>query len=446
MRNFLRQSAVVMLAVLPVTIDWIAKVMVWPRPFWVQYYDPETIYFYGGLDLLRGRAPANLDNPGVPLHLLSAAIALITGTTPRRYTQFLLVAHVLGFLLTLAAILLLVKVVLKDAPLILRVAGAWTYFLAPQALERLDIWSPEILYFPLGVAIMAFLWKERRASAGFIAGIAIATKWVFLPWIAAIGAAMLVARRFRDAIVASLACMAGFLVTVIAVVPSLRHMFHLVISPNFQSWGLLFATAHGWMFWLVCTVLFAALTLRRRDLPMITFAVVIIALTFLGASLNPSFRYILPAALGVATLFAIASSTGRAPKALQVALGVVAVVLMAKTVRDDIGAHRARVADGELLRAQIEAALPPGVTVVYGWRLPEPSFALRIMAHDPQDLEAIAMDWPRAGHLNPWTRQISLPSGLSRFDYVVVSPADLQSVPRAQVVGKVASYVIGAMP
>ncbi len=155
MRNFLLRPAVVLLAVLPVTIDWIAKVVVWPRPFWVQFYDPETIYFYGGLDLLRGRAPLNLDNPGVPLHVLSAAIASITGATPRRYTQFLLIAHVLGFVLTIAAIILLVRVVLSDAPPILRVAGAWTYFIAPQALERLDIWSPEILYFPLGAAILA---------------------------------------------------------------------------------------------------------------------------------------------------------------------------------------------------------------------------------------------------------------------------------------------------
>ncbi len=257
---------------------------------------------------------------------------------------------------------------------------------------------------------------------------------------------MLVARRYRDAFVAGVACVAAFVVTVIAIVPSLRHMFYLVISPNNQSWRLLFATAHGWAIWLVVTVMFAAMTLRRSNLPITTFAVIVIALTLLGASLNPSFRYILPAALGVVALFAVVSSAGRAPVAVQIAIGAVAVVLMAKAVRDDVVTHRARVTDGELLRTQIEAALPLGSTTVYGWRVPEPSFALRIMAHDTKDLEAIALDWPRAGHLNPWTRQISLPPGLSRFDYVVVSPIDLQSFPQARVVGRAGPYLIEVMP
>lgn len=445
MRDTLRRIAVAVVSVAPATIDWVAKVVVWPRPFWVYYYDPETIYFYGGLHLLRGRLPANVDNPGIPLHVLSAGIAALTGPTPLRYAQFLAAAHTLALMATIGAVVLLLATVLRDAPPLLQIAGVWTYFLAPQAFERLDIWSPEAFYLPLGAAVLALLWGRRPVAAGVIIGVAIAAKWIFLPWAGAGVAALLVGRRARDAFLLGAACLVGFVLSIAPVFAAWPRMFHLVMNPNEQSWALLFATAHGWAIWSAVTAIFVVATLRLTDLPAVTFAVIVISLTFLGAARNPAFRYLLPAAIGMLALFAVASSTRRAGPFIQGALLLLAGALSVKAVRDDLAAHRSRVSSSETLRARIEGVTPRHAVVLYGWRVPEPSFALRVMADDAADLEAIATLYPRDGHFNPWTRQVHLPPKVSYADYVVVSRADLANFPLAKPVAEIDSYVIGAL-
>ncbi|HEX7193191.1 MAG TPA: hypothetical protein VF381_16590 [Thermoanaerobaculia bacterium] len=437
----LRFAALFVASCSPVLIDWTAKVLVWPRPFWVYYYDPEAIYFYGGLSMLRGRLPANVDNPGLPLHMLSALLAAITGPAPLRYAQFLAVGHTLGLVLTLAAIALLLLTLFRDAPPMLAIAGAWTFFLAPQALERVDIWSPEILYFPLGAVIVAALWTRHIPAAAFTGGVAVATKWVFAPSIPAIVIAAFAMSGFAAALIAAAAAVIGFLAGILPAILSLQSLLHLVINPNQQSWLMLIATSRAWVAWCFVVIAAAAVTYDRRNRPLLLFACVLIALTLLGASRNPSFRYLLPAAIGVVVLFAVmAASQPRIP--LQTAFLLAAALLMTKAIRDDVAAHQSRIAHAASVRAAIARAIPEGANVLYGWRAPVPSFALRIMANDPRDLAAIAKAYPREGAFNPWTGVTSFSPGLRHFDYFVLTPEDLRRFPASTPVAKAGEFVV----
>jgi hypothetical protein len=439
----LRFAALFVASCAPVIVDWAVKVLVWPRPFWVYYYDPEAIYFYGGLSLLRGRLPANVDNPGLPLHMLSALIAVATGATPLRYAGFLTIAHGAGCLLTLAGVALLLRTLFRDAPPLLAIAGSWTFFLAPQALERLDIWSPEILYFPLGAAMIAALWTRRFWSAGFAGGVAVAAKWVFMPSIPALVVAAFSLSGIGAAAAATAAFAAGFFAGVLPALFAIPRLLHLASNPNDQSWVLLFTTSRGWVLWCIAVCVGAAAAYDRRRLGFFLFAAATIGLTLAGAARNPSFRYLLPAALAIVALFAVMASA-RPRLIVQAGFFGVAVLLMAKTLRDDVAAHRGRVAHGESVRAAIAHSVPPGSAVLFGWRAPVPSFALRIMANDPRDQIAIDGAYPRQGAFNPWTGAISAPSGVKQFDYLVMTPEDLHRFPATRPVGRAGEFVIAA--
>src|SRR5205814_2494173 len=134
----------VLVAALPLLVNWTAKAVIDPRPFWVHYYDPETIYFYDGLRMAELHAPHAADNPGTPLQVMSAAISLVTGRTPFAIDAFRLAGYTLALLLTIATMALIVR--FNSSPC-LTIALIWTYFLAPSAFERDVVWSPEILYF-----------------------------------------------------------------------------------------------------------------------------------------------------------------------------------------------------------------------------------------------------------------------------------------------------------
>jgi hypothetical protein len=450
-----KRIAVTVAAMLPPLIAWIVKVVVHPRPFWVYYFDPEAIYFYGGLHLLRGGVPANVDNPGTLVHLISAAIAAMTGTTPLRYEAFLAAAHTFALVLTMGAIVLLVRSIVRDAPPLLQIAVAWTYFLAPQALERIDIWSPEAFYFPLGVAMLALLWRwcdrpspGRALAVGVVIGIAIAAKWVFVPCAVAAVVAIAVARRFADAAACAAGVVAAFAVLNLPLIAAWPRILHRLATagsanPNDQSWVSLLTSSRGWLLWFAAIVVMSAATFDRRKLPLTVFACLTIVLTCAAAWRNPSFRYLLPAAIAVVALFALAATSTRWIAAAPVVFALAGLLLMSKTIRDDAHAHWSRVDSGTSQRARIEAALPPGV-VVYGWRAPIPSFALRIMTDDPRDLNAIAETYPREGHYDPWRRRLFLPPGVSEWDAVVVPQSDLSAFPGALPIARVDEFVIAS--
>ncbi len=154
------------LAFLPVAGAWAYKAFARPRPFWVFYFDPEIAYFHGSRQLLMGRAPQELAHPGIPLYVLGSAILLGTGQDPTSVPAFLRVGYVLALALAAGGGLLLLRTVLRDLPPMLQVAGLWTYFICPSAMEYLTVWSPEILFFAFGALALASLWSLAAAAPG----------------------------------------------------------------------------------------------------------------------------------------------------------------------------------------------------------------------------------------------------------------------------------------
>src|SRR5207253_10211680 len=120
------------------------------RPFWIYFYDPETIYFYDGMRIARGLVPAHADNPGTPLQMISAAIVALTGRTPLRYEAFLAVAHAVIVIAVFLGMLLLLEGLLRGVAPLAQLAVLWTFWLAPKAVERDAIWSPEAFYLLFG--------------------------------------------------------------------------------------------------------------------------------------------------------------------------------------------------------------------------------------------------------------------------------------------------------
>lgn len=417
-------------AIAPVAGVWIAKVLAWPRPFWVQFYDPETIHFYAGLHLLRGLVPENVDNPGTPLQVVSALVAACTGATPARYEAFLAAAHFLGLLLTLGGAAIVFYGILKPAPPLVRVAGTWLYFCAPSALERLDIWSPEILYLPLGAAALASFMRWTRAPSrrwamlsGVFAGLAVAAKFVFLPWAAALGLTLLIARRARDAMAASVGVMLGFVIGTLPVATEYGLIFRRLLFLSGtghadQSWPELLATSTAWLFCVVAIVVLTALSFRRSHTLLTLFCVAVIVFSVIATARNPSFRYLLPAALA---LVALLSNVALPPRS-QIAALIFAGALLAKSVADDLSAHRGRIEHGERTRGAIAALVPREAVVLYGWRAPVPSFALRVMTRDRRYLAEVARLYPREGYVDPWTGRVDR----ADWQYAVVGADDLR--------------------
>ena len=67
-------------------------------------------------------------------------------------------------------------------------------------------------------------------------------------------------------------------------------------------------------------------------------------------------------------------------------------------------------------------------TIVYSWRVPEPSFALRILANE-NHLRLIEDRFPLEGHYNSWRRKIFLPYRSSCWNYLVIREDDISDFP-----------------
>ena len=107
---------ILFLALAPITGEWIYKVFINPRPFWVFYYDPETIYFYSGLELLNGQIPNNVDNPGTPVQLISAGLLTLIGRNPMNFDCFRVSAYVFSQILMILTCWVLLKTLLLRLP------------------------------------------------------------------------------------------------------------------------------------------------------------------------------------------------------------------------------------------------------------------------------------------------------------------------------------------
>lgn len=457
----------------PMIANWVYKALLHPRPFWVHFFDPETIYFYEGGRILGGHSPFNVDSPGIPVYLLTSLLQLVTGHSPLDYPSFRLPAYALALLLNVLAAWLLSRTLLSRGDAILSIAALWTYFLAPQALERDVVWSAEILFFATGVlAIVAVFRLFQGVGSPIVAGLAIglciAMKFVFLAWVPALWVAILVSREtvFRRLALTSAGIAAGFVGGTAVAISRYPKMFGWLVQLATHSgqygWGKAEAprptevmanvarallTSKAWLVWVAVGAGLALLSRKRPDkLPLVSFALSAFVFAYGMTMRTPDFRYLLPSGIAVLVLFVVAAREPWSNRAVPVCVVALGAVISWKGVRDDVRSHDLRMAVHADLRARIERDIasiaPPDPVVIYGWRMPQPSFSLRIMTRDTRQLAEIAGRYPREGHCD-WTGNISLPPGASGWDVLVVGADLLNAYPRlGRVVAREDDYMI----
>jgi hypothetical protein len=473
--SILGQSAGLALACAPLGFDWLWKMAVEPRPYWVFYYDPELLYFFKGLELLRGVVAMHLEHPGVPVQLLSAALAAALDSSPTNVEPFLLAANILALLLTIGAIALLWRTLLAGLPWPLRIAGVWLIFLAPAALGYVAVWSPEALYLPIGalaVAAVARLAAHGTDGSGprpaillgAATGLAVSLKFTFLAWVPAGAAAVVTAaagsgrRKAARAALFGAAALGAFALVASHMLPRAGEhaawLWRLVSRtgaygegaaglPSFADWfdplvAYLWASKK-WHVVLLALVGFAGWLLwprtgpgrdSRSERPLAIFVLLAWIGAHVLASRWPEPRYLLTHALlaPFAVRFA-ARCVPRLhrPRSARLLLAVTAL-LVVRQVSRDLDRHRQRIAGATEVAAELERAvarLAPASSrpvVVYGYRAPRPSFALHAFARLADEHEAIFRRYPDDGYMNS-DGTVHLPPGRAACHLLVLAEA-----------------------
>ncbi|MGI9318871.1 MAG: hypothetical protein ACR2QW_16195, partial [bacterium] len=85
----------------PLIVNWVYKELIYPRPHWVNFYDPEMAYYFSGHELMEGKPPTHIHHPGTPLQWLMAGGIQLGGDAPeeipkaQRVTRWMLLGLVL---------------------------------------------------------------------------------------------------------------------------------------------------------------------------------------------------------------------------------------------------------------------------------------------------------------------------------------------------------------
>jgi hypothetical protein len=484
LRRHLTPAAVFLAAAALPGAGWAYKVFLHPRPFWIQHYDPEAIYFYGAFSLLDGGKIWMVDHPGIPVHLIGALLLKLTGWGPLDFDAFRLAGYCTAAALWAAGAWLLVRTLLKDMPPLLQVAALWTWALHPRALEYSTIWSPEIFFFPAGALVLAALsgyaedFSRRRVLlAGAALGLCAALKFTFLGFLAALLFALLAMpgrpwrERLGDAGAALGGWAAGFLAATLAAASRYEFMaarMYLFYSRSGQYgegppatlslkriFGNLMSIlredaltngAAAWSVWMALAALALAAVLRAasrrgrvspRTVFLTAFLTAAAAATLLLVAVrSPDPRYALP--LGVAGVLLASLALGSLPGNGRLSVQWTAVsatgLALCATLAQDLRRHDSLIERGWEERRRIERSLadagwdPQRDTVLYGWRVPQPSYALRfmvpIMIRGPlrkRLLREISSAYPREGHISLDYSTLFPPAGTRIWDFLVVS-------------------------
>ncbi len=185
-----------------VTVVWLVKVVLMPRPFWAFVAgDGEVDFFFNALLLAGGHRPATAFHPGTPVQLLGAGMAAVLGSRPAAIQRFLTAGYVVGLAGSLAAMALLTLTVLRGVPGLLATGVLLSYWASPSALTYLTQWGAYMFHLPVGIlALVAILavarsgaTRPRVFAAGALVGFACAVQMLFVPLVVAGAAAVAVA-------------------------------------------------------------------------------------------------------------------------------------------------------------------------------------------------------------------------------------------------------------
>jgi hypothetical protein len=204
---------------------------------------------------------------------------------------------------------------------------------------------------------------------------------------------------------------------------------------------------------------------QRRRLPallpdgwecLLAFALVGVACSFILVSRQMMLRYLLPTGFCGLILFLLAVHHPALRRLRWLQIGVVCAVglLLGRHLNSDRTSHDQRVEMQIDLQARIDEviaassrqdSLPP--VVLYSFRAPEPSFALRCNASNDDLLRQIEQRYPDDGHYDAWTNQVRLPHGHAHWSFLVLEKQYLARFPEpiGPILGVVDEfYVIGA--
>lgn len=460
-------------ALLPVAALVVWKTFVAPRPFHAQFFDPEGIYFYGGIQLLAGVLDYPIHHPGGPVHLASALIAAATGPDAASVETFRCVAYVVAFALSSFACLGLARTVLAELPRPLAVVALWTWFLAPGALLATGVWGPEAFLLPAGACVLVALWKHAAAPesamgavwAGAALGLACSVKLSVVVWIPALVAALVVVQGGR--VVASLRAVAlagaGAACAWLAGTMGAVHLYprlwrwsgriasSTVQEPEGSGFGAIVGEIGGnlsdlmvgslrWHAWLAACAVVAIIGRRsvaadRRWRALLVFATASIALQYLIVPRGVH-RWMLPNAVGAIVLCAaagrvLAARAASWPVWTAVAL---AAVSLARQVQIDVVDHRFWTRHAERTAADVAAAARAvGLTdpvVLYGRRTPSRAFAHGAFARTDAQRARVLELRPREGWIGYDGKQW-LAGGAGTWDLAVLTPREAADVPNA---------------
>lgn len=467
----------ILFALAPITGEWIYKVFIYPRPFWVFYYDVETNYFYGGLELLNGQMPFNVEHPGTPIQILSAGLMMFTGGDPMDFDLFRVSAYIISQILLILTCWVLLKTILRSLTTVLQITALQTFFLCSQSLEYNNVWSPEILYFPIGSLVIICTWNQFNKGLsyhgsmliGFILGVACAVKFTFLAWIPAMLLAVLLVRPAPEickkylTFTLIVAIILGFLVATFMVAPKYPYMFQWLwkVASHSGEYGTKQAeipsiyelinnifvavrSSKAWHLWLfICLSLSGFIIWRQRQdnhtiskpmASLLIFAGVAIIMSYLLAARHMALRYLLLTGVCGMLLFAICSHLFLKHRSFkfQCIVCMIATLLLGKHIILDINTHQKRINVAKENRQKIDASLLScnnstlNPIIIYGWRASQPSFALRICTDNPNIWDIVSKHYPYEGHVN-WNHQIVLPNGVNHWDFAVISEYDLNT-------------------
>ena len=482
------------IAFLPIFLIWIYKVVISPRPFHVFYYDPETIYFYGGSEILHNFDLSNFDNPGIPVYLISFLIQKILRIDVFHYDSFRLVFYATAIILYFLAFFLIARYLILDLPFSLKLACLWFYFLAPQSLEYINVVSPELLFFPFCMFLVITLFGgkseiiswPRLTAASTLIGLCVSLKFTCLSFVPALLLSVALSSeplktRFAKCIF-SFGCVAiTFMAMTMPFVPSYTLMFSrlgqftlhkglygagAVGLPTADRFGrnvvkIISSSKTYLPFLAVIVSLLGYLFFRDRDRLrkgklrfILVFLVSSLSIQYLAVvrSENIALRYLLPsAAIAVgAFAFILSKFHNYIPDKTRILIVLLISGLLVQHAVSDIRKHDRRISDNLGLEAELSVQLdqlgfnPQHHTIIYTWRLPKPSYALRYNIFRENFYSDIEQVYPQDGHWNPWMKEISLPRGSDRWNFAVVDKkyVDIFPAPSMRVVGSVRDYLI----
>ena len=481
-KDFLSSVAVTLVAFLILAVPWAYKVFIHPRPYWIEIYDPEMVYFYDGLALLNGELPRNTYHPGTPINLISAGINGLMGYGPFEIDKFRVFGYILAFILNMIVAFFLVRKLFRKLPPIIQVAGLWTYFLQPAALGYNNIWSPEMFYYPAGSLVLITLWGSnskkltygRAGLIGLAVGLCCAIKFAFLCFVVALVIALLLdprsnlEKKLKAAGTGLFGIFIGFIAGTIVVYPLYFEIFGWLWSfashkgPYFSgSVGLPELTTIltnlrkavfrdiAWNLWLVLNFCFLGFCLWRESLKRDKLSqrhafLAIFAFTALMGSYalvipkaGTSLRHLLPTAITAVLAFALAMQITPPRRLSKLKIPIIGLValLMCANIAKDIYSHRKRIVEGNEIHQKIADTIKKlnsnksQATIIYSYRFPQPSYALRFWANEKY-LRIIETRFPFEGHYNPWRHKIFLPSNTSSWDYLIIRSDQIAMFPK----------------